>query len=82
MTWTATVCRTFRPPRTCISAWCRPTWVWSGFFAVNGALALATALWASDAVWALYNGFVAYVLVGVLFAGEWLVRRSVRAAHG
>ena len=55
------------------------TWVWVIFFAVNGSIALATALWASDAVWTLYNGLIAYVLIGLLFGIEWLVRRRVRA---
>jgi len=55
----------------------RVTWVWCGFFTVNGALALTTALWASERIWALYNGLIAYGLMGLLFAGEWLVRRRV-----
>ncbi|MFY2564325.1 hypothetical protein ACN469_42435 [Corallococcus terminator] len=59
----------------------RVTQVWCGFFVVNGSIALSTALWASDATWALYNGLIAYGLMGLLFAGEWLVRRRVRASH-
>jgi uncharacterized membrane protein len=55
------------------------TWVWCAFFALNGALAAATALWSSDAAWALYNGLIAYGLIGVLFGAEWLVRRRVMA---
>jgi uncharacterized membrane protein len=55
------------------------TLVWCAFFVVNGAIALATALWASDKAWALYNGLVAYLLMGALFLGEWLVRGRVRA---
>ncbi|MDN3576329.1 hypothetical protein QWZ03_06070 [Chitinimonas viridis] len=60
------------------------TQVWCGFFVLNGSIALVTALWASDAVWALYNGLIAYCLMGMLFAAEWLVRRRVRAGviHG
>lgn len=58
----------------------RVTWVWLGFFVSNGGIALATALWASDAVWTLYNGLIAYLLIGLLFAIEWLVRRRVRRA--
>ncbi len=58
------------------------TWVWLWFFVVNGALAAATALWASDATWALYNGLLCYGLMGALFAGEWLVRQRVMARHG
>ncbi|MBI2397031.1 MAG: hypothetical protein HYV17_04485 [Xanthomonadales bacterium] len=62
----------------------RVTQVWCGFFVLNGSIALYTALYASAALWALYNGLVAYLLMGVLFAGEWLVRRRVRGvvAHG
>ncbi|CCH14609.1 hypothetical protein D7U87_15870 [Stenotrophomonas maltophilia] len=59
----------------------RVTQVWCGFFVLNGSLALLTALYASDRVWMLYNGLLAYVMMGVLFAGEWLVRRQVKAAH-
>ena len=62
----------------------RVTQVWCGFFVINGSIALCTALWATDAIWALYNGLISYGLMGVLFAGEWLVRRRVKArlAHG
>ena len=59
----------------------RVTQVWCGFFVFNGSLALLTALYASDGVWMLYNGLLAYVLMGILFAGEWLVRQRVRAVH-
>ena len=59
----------------------RVTQVWCGFFIVNGSIALATAIWASNTVWALYNGLIAYLLMGVLFAGEWLLRRRFRAAQ-
>lgn len=53
------------------------TWMWSLFFCVNGSIAAITALWASNEVWALYNGFIAYVLIGILAGGEWIVRRRV-----
>jgi len=59
----------------------RVTWIWCGVFVLNGSLALATALWASNQVWALYNGLLAYVMMGALCGGEWLVRRRVKAAH-
>lgn len=52
----------------------RVTQVWCGFFIINGVLALATALWASMEVWSLYNGLIAYLLMGILFAAEYLVR--------
>lgn len=57
----------------------RVTQVWCLFFVVNGLAALATALWATPAVWALYNGLLSYLAMGALMGGEWLVRRRVRA---
>ncbi|MCC6591837.1 MAG: hypothetical protein IT479_01055 [Xanthomonadales bacterium] len=59
----------------------RVTQVWCGFFVLNGGIALWTALYASHAAWALYNGLLAYLLMGALFAGEWWVRQRVRARH-
>jgi uncharacterized membrane protein len=56
----------------------RVTQVWCGFFVVNGLIAVATALWASAAVWALYNGLLSYIAMGLLMGGEWLVRKRVR----
>jgi uncharacterized membrane protein len=52
----------------------RVTQIWCGFFIVNGSLALITTLWGSLEIWSLYNGFIAYLLMGLLFAGEYLVR--------
>jgi uncharacterized membrane protein len=59
----------------------RVTQLWCGFFLFNGACALVTALWMSEAVWSLYNGVVAYVLMGLLFGGEFLARRHFRRQH-
>jgi uncharacterized membrane protein len=49
-----------------------------GFFVINGTIAAALTLWAPLAWWTLYNGLIAYLLMGLLFAGEWLVRQRVR----
>lgn len=54
------------------------TMAWCGFFIVNGSIAAATSLWGSDRVWALYNGAIAYGLMGVFGASEYLIRRRVR----
>ena len=60
----------------------RVTQVWCVFFVLNGGVALYTALWTSSAVWSLYNGVIAYVLMGLLFGGEYLVRmRFKRRQH-
>jgi len=65
-------------PEKAIAYTRKVTWVWSGFFLLNGSVAAITALWATDKVWMLYNGFIAYILMGCLFAGEWLVRQKVK----
>ncbi len=54
------------------------TKVWVGFFVINGTIAAALTLWAPLAWWTLYNGLIAYLLMGLLFAGEWQVRQRVR----
>jgi len=59
----------------------RVTQVWCLFFAFNGSVAFATAVWASEAVWSLYTGLISYVLMGALFTGEYLVRLYVRRQH-
>jgi len=51
------------------------TWIWCVFLALNAAVALYTAFWTSRETWALYNGGLAYGLVGLLMAGEFIWRR-------
>ena len=45
---------------------------------VNGAIALFTVLHADIRLWTLWNGMIAYLLMGTLMAGEWLVRQRVK----
>lgn len=52
------------------------TILWCVFFILNGAISLATSF-ASDEVWALYNGLISYILIGLLFCGEYAVRRYI-----
>lgn len=56
----------------------RLTLVWCAFFVLNGLIALDSAVNRTEAWWALYNGLIAYVLIGCLFAGEWLIRLRIR----
>lgn len=65
-------------PEEAIAYTRKVTQVWSCFFALNGTISLGTTVWGSDQIWALYNGLIAYLLIGLLFAIEWLVRRSVQ----
>ncbi len=50
------------------------TQIWCLFFVVNGGIALCTAIWGSFELWSLYNGLISYLLMGLLFAGEYAVR--------
>ncbi|MGR9053034.1 MAG: hypothetical protein ACU84J_10335 [Gammaproteobacteria bacterium] len=54
------------------------TQVWCVFFLTNGSIAAATALWSSFEFWSLYNGLIAYILMGLLMAGEYWVRLKVQ----
>lgn len=57
-------------------AYCRTvTRVWCGFFVLNGSIAGLLIFAGSLAQWALYTGFLSYLLIGGLFAAEYAVRR-------
>ena len=55
------------------------TQVWCLFFAFNGLVA-----WASCFMplfyWTLYNGFISYCLIGLLFAIEFFIRKKVHVS--
>ena len=62
--------------------YCRKvTWVWVIFFCFNIGVSAATALFGSWEVWTWYNGCISYVLIGLLMAGEWCVRRRVQKKY-
>jgi len=50
------------------------TMVWCIVFVVNGSIAAYTALFSSIEVWTLYNGLISYLLMGLVFLVEYLVR--------
>lgn len=53
------------------------TIAWCVFFVLNGSVAVATTFYASQEVWAAYNGLISYILIGLMFAVEYLIRRVV-----
>ena len=53
-------------------AWTR---VWGIYLLVLAAIGLGLARWATLTVWTAYVGVLSYVMVGVLFAIEYLVRK-------
>jgi uncharacterized membrane protein len=58
------------------------TKLWCALFVFNGLMALYTALATSIETWTLYNGLIAYVLIGALLGGEWLYRTLWLKKHG
>ncbi|MBP5228098.1 MAG: hypothetical protein J6336_12015 [Kiritimatiellae bacterium] len=58
--------------------YCRKVTVaWTLFLAIHLAVTVWT-LFLPLRVWAFYNGCLAYLLMGAMFIGEWLIRRRVR----
>lgn len=62
--------------------YCRKvTLVWCAFFVLNGTIAAFTALYnfgneeLNSRIWSLYNGGISYVLIGLLFTAEFIVRK-------
>lgn len=59
------------------------TIVWCVFFILNGSVSAFTALYdfgndsLNDKIWSVYNGGISYVLMGLLFAIEFVVRKMV-----
>ena len=61
-----------------VGEYCRKvTLVWCVFFILNGSMAAYTILSGSDVLWSVYNGGISYILIGILFAGEFIVRKMV-----
>lgn len=65
------------PPEAAL--YCRKvTRAWCHFFFANGCVA-ALSVYQEPAVWALYNGCIAYILIGLMFTVELFIRRRVKA---
>lgn len=54
------------------------TQVWCGFFVFNITVTAGLILLEQYRYWAIYSGVIAYVLMGILFVGEWCVRQCVK----
>jgi uncharacterized membrane protein len=66
-----------------IAAYCKKvTVVWIVFFIFNGAVSFFTVISGIREYWVLYNGLISYVLMGLLFGIEWIVRQRVEKKNG
>ncbi len=58
-----------------ISIYCRQlTILWTCFFAINAAMCVILAIWGTGFWWTVYNGIFIYLMMGVLFVGEYIYR--------
>ncbi len=58
------------------------TQAWCVFFLINGSIAAYTALFASTEQWTLYNGLIAYLLMGFMFVAEFVIRQVRKRRAG
>ncbi len=64
-------------PDSAISYTRTVTLIWCFFFVVNGSIAFYTAMLGDQQIWALYNGLLSYILMGILMVSERLYRTWV-----
>ncbi len=58
-----------------VSEYCRQlTWMWTLFFAFNVITCTALAVLGHDYGWAIFNGIIIYMMIGVLMIGEYIYR--------
>jgi len=52
------------------------TQAWCLFFLINGGISVMSIFY-SEEWWVLYNGFITYILIGLMLAGEYFIRIKV-----
>lgn len=53
----------------------RVTVIWCVFFAANASISIGLSLFGSMKTWSLYTGVISYILMGILFAVEFCIRK-------
>ncbi len=53
------------------------TYIWCAFLLINFLISVWT-VFLNEHIWALYNGFVSYILLGSLFIVEYTIRRILK----
>ncbi|MET0389210.1 MAG: hypothetical protein ABW321_24775 [Polyangiales bacterium] len=63
--------------------YCRQiTKLWSGFFVLNGGIALGLAAAGALDLWTLYTGLISYILIGIVAGSEYTVRKYRFGRYG
>lgn len=67
------------PSRNYVEKYCdKVTFCWCIFFVANASVAALTVFVGSDRLWSLYNGLISYILIGLFFAIEFVVRKVMQ----
>lgn len=53
------------------------TQIWCVFFIINGTIAALLVLSNKHDWWVIYTGIISYILMGILFSGEWIYRKLI-----
>lgn len=56
------------------------TYIWAGFTFLNFLVSLWT-VFASKQIWMIYNGCISYILVGIFFVIEYIIRVNFMRKH-
>lgn len=56
------------------------TYIWAAFMFINFLISLAT-VFMPDKIWMLYNGFISYILVGIFFGIEYIIRINFKRKY-
>lgn len=56
------------------------TYYWSGFMFLNMLISVIT-IFLSKNIWIIYNAFISYILVGLFFVIEYIIRINFKRKH-
>ena len=59
----------------------RVTMVWALWLVINTLIAAALGIFGSMEAWALWTGLLSYLVMGLIFAAEFILRRFIRRRH-
>ncbi|WP_341894764.1 hypothetical protein [Ferrovibrio terrae] len=60
----------------------RLTMIWAAWLIANAAIAAVLAIMGADEYWALWTGLISYVVMGALFAGDYILRQTIYRSFG
>jgi uncharacterized membrane protein len=69
-------------PQDEFSRYCfKASMAWVIFFIIDGIISFITVYHSSDFFWGIYNGGITYFMMGLLFAGEFIILKIIEKRH-